>query len=206
MKVSVVNLEGKKTGEMDLNLAVFGIAVRNDIMARVVLWQQAKARQGTHATKTISDVSGTGKKPFKQKGTGGARQGTKRAAQHRGGGIVFGPVVRDHGFSLPKKIRQLGLRSALSKKAADGQLMIVDFAGVAKPSTKAVRAALEKMGCGNALIVMGEVVDVNVARSVSNIPHVDVLPQQGLNVLSILKREKLILTQDAIHHLHARLS
>ncbi len=205
MKLPIVDLQGKKKGDKELSPSVFGVEAREDILARVVLWQQAKARSGCHATKTVSQVSGTGKKPFRQKGTGSARQGTKRAVQHRGGAVSHGPVVRDHGYKLPKKVRQLGLKCALSSKMASGDLIVLESSDVKKPSAKTMRAALETLKCEGALIIDGSKVNENMVRSVSNLPKVDMLPQQGLNVLDILKHPKLVLTVDAVDHIHARL-
>lgn len=205
MKVSVVGLDGKKKKEIEVSSSIFSAEVREDIMARVVHWQMAKARSLSTATKTVSDVSGTGKKPFKQKGTGSARRGTSRAVQHRGGAIAHGPVVRSYAYSLQKKVRQQGLKSALSAKAKAGDLVVVDFEGFQKASTKEMKKVLKNLGCDAALIVDGESLNEVVARSISNIPLVDMLPQQGLNVYSILKRQKLVLTLDAVHHIEARL-
>jgi len=205
MKVSVLGLDGKKKKEIEVNSSIFGADVREDIMSRVVHWQLARARSLSTSTKTVSDVSGTGKKPFKQKGTGSARRGTNRAVQHRGGAVSHGPVVRSYEYSLQKKVRQLGLKSALSAKAKAGDLIVVDFEGFKKPSTKEMKKVLKNLKCDAALIIDGESVNENIARSVSNIPLVDMLPQQGLNVYSILRRQKLVLTVDAIHHIEARL-
>ena len=205
MKTKIVTLDNKAAGELDLSEAVFGAPVRKDILARMVNYQLAKRRAGTHKTKSRGEVSGTTAKPFRQKGTGRARQGTIRAAQMRGGGIVFGPVVRDHAHKLPKKIRQQAMRCALSAKQAEGKLVILDDLKLAEPKTKALSECLGKLGLSNVLIVGGAEVDQNFARAAKNIPLVDVLPTQGANVYDILRRETLALTRDAVEALEARL-
>ena len=205
MKSKVVTLDNKAAGDIDLDDAVFGAEVRKDILARMVNYQLAKRRAGTHKAKTRSDVSGTTRKPFRQKGTGRARQGSIRAAQFRGGGIVFGPVVRDHGHSLPKKVRKLALKSALSAKQADGKLMILDEVKLSDGKTKGLVEKLGKLGLSNALIVGGKDIDVNFARAAQNIAMIDVLPTQGANVYDILRRDTLVLTREAVETLEARL-
>ena len=205
MKGSVVTLENKAAGDIDLDESVFGATVRKDILARMVKYQLAKRRAGTHKVKTRGEVSGTTAKPFRQKGTGRARQGTARASQMRGGGTVFGPVVRDHGHKLQKKVRRLAMKSALSSKQADGKLIILDDATLAQPKTKDLLGKLGKLGLTNVLIVAGAAVDQNLARAASNIPFVDVLPCQGANVYDILRRDALVLTKEAVATLEARL-
>jgi large subunit ribosomal protein L4 len=205
MKSKVVTLDNKTAGDIDLDDAVFGAEVRKDILARMVNYQLAKRRAGTHKAKTRSDVSGTTRKPFRQKGTGRARQGSIRAAQFRGGGIIFGPVVRDHGHSLPKKVRKLALKSALSSKQADGKLIILDEVKLADAKTKALVEKLGKLGLSNALIVGGKEIDGNFARAARNIAMIDVLPTQGANVYDILRRDTLVLTREAVETLEARL-
>lgn len=205
MKTKIVTLDNKSAGELDLSEAVFGAPVRKDILARMVNYQLAKRRAGTHKTKSRGEVSGTTAKPFRQKGTGRARQGSIRAAQMRGGGIVFGPVVRDHAHKLPKKVRQQAMRCALSAKQAEGKLVILDDLQLAEPKTKALSERLGKLGLSNALIVGGAEVDPNFARAAKNIPLIDVLPTQGANVYDILRRETLALTRDAVEALEARL-
>ena len=205
MKSKVVTLDNKAAGDIDLDDAVFGAEVRKDILARMVNYQLAKRRAGTHKAKTRSDVSGTTRKPFRQKGTGRARQGSIRAAQFRGGGIVFGPVVRDHGHSLPKKVRKLALKSALSAKQADGKLMILDEVKLSDGKTKGLVEKLGKLGLSNALIVGGKDIDVNFARAAQTIAMIDVLPTQGANVYDILRRDTLVLTKEAVETLEARL-
>jgi large subunit ribosomal protein L4 len=205
MKLPVHNLDNETVGDIELSDAVFGLPVRRDILARVVNWQLAKRRAGTHKTKGISEISGTTKKPYKQKGTGRARQGSLRSPQFRGGAVIFGPVVRDHGFSLQKKVRRLGLKTALSAKAAEGKLVVIDAAKVAEAKTKLLRARLDKFGWNSVLIIDGAAVDDGFARAARNLPRVDVLPQQGANVYDILRRDTLVLTREAAQLLEARL-
>jgi len=205
MKGNVVTLENKAAGDIDLDDSVFGAEVRKDILARMVKYQLAKRRAGTHKVKTRGEVSGTTAKPFRQKGTGRARQGTIRASQMRGGGTVFGPVVRDHGHKLQKKVRRLAMKSALSSKQADGKLIILDDAALPQPKTQDLLGKLGKLGLTNVLIVAGAAVDQNLARAASNIPNVDVLPTQGANVYDILRRDALVLTKEAVATLEARL-
>ncbi|NBC34824.1 MAG: 50S ribosomal protein L4, partial [Alphaproteobacteria bacterium] len=187
MKVTVKTLGNEDAGEIELADTVFGLDPRSDLLHRTVQWQLAKRRSGNHKTKSISEVSGTGKKPFKQKGTGRARQGSQRAPQFRGGAVVFGPVVRDHGFDLPKKVRKLALKHALSSKMADGKLIILDEARTETHKTAAVRGQLEGLGLGSALIIDGETLDGNFTLATRNLPGVHVLPQQGANVYDILR-------------------
>jgi large subunit ribosomal protein L4 len=205
MKLPVHNLDNETVGDIELSDAVFGLPVRRDILARVVNWQLAKRRAGTHKTKGISEISGTTKKPYKQKGTGRARQGSLRSPQFRGGAVIFGPVVRDHGFSLQKKVRRLGLKTALSAKAAEGKLVVIDAAKVAEAKTRLLRARLDKLGWNSVLIIDGAAVDDGFARAARNLPRVDVLPQQGANVYDILRRDTLVLTREAAQLLEARL-
>ncbi len=205
MKGNVVTLENKAAGDIDLDESVFGATVRKDILARMVKYQLAKRRAGTHKVKTRGEVSGTTAKPFRQKGTGRARQGTARASQMRGGGTVFGPVVRDHGHKLQKKVRRLAMKSALSSKQAEGKLIILDDAALPQPKTKDLLGKLDRLGLTNVLIVAGAAVDQNLARAASNISFVDVLPCQGANVYDILRRDALVLTKEAVATLEARL-
>ncbi len=205
MKCNVVTIENKKAGSIDLAEGVFGVPVRRDILARMVNWQRAKRRAGTHKTKVVSEIRGTTAKPYRQKGTGRARQGSLRSPQFRGGAVIFGPRVRDHAHDLPKKVRRLALRCALSSKQADGKLVVLDEAKVAEPKTSALASALDKLGWTGALIIAGAEVDENFARAAANIPHVDVLPQHGANVYDILRCDTLVLTKDAVKHLEERL-
>jgi large subunit ribosomal protein L4 len=205
VKLQIMSLENKEVGSIDLAEDIFGLPVRHDILARMVNWQLAKRRAGTHKAKGISDISGTTKKPWKQKGTGRARQGSLRSAQFRGGGVIFGPVVRDHAHDLQKKVRRLALKTALSAKQAEGKLVVLDAAKVAEAKTKALAAQFKKLGWESVLIIDGPELDANFARAARNLPKVDVLPQQGANVYDILRRDMLVLTRSAIEHLEARL-
>ncbi|HXC90145.1 MAG TPA: 50S ribosomal protein L4 [Stellaceae bacterium] len=204
-KVVVRNLDNQEVGDIDLDDAVFALPVRRDILARVVNWQLAKRRAGTHKTKGISEIQGTTKKPYKQKGTGRARQGSLRSPQFRGGAVIFGPVVRSHAFDLQKKVRRLGLKTALSAKLGEGKLVVIDAAHAEEAKTKALRTRLEVLGWGSVLIIDGAAVDQNFARAARNLPRVDVLPQQGANVYDILRRDTLVLTRAAVEQLEARL-
>ena len=206
MKCDVLTLENKKVGSIDLADCVFGSEVRKDIISRMVNWQLAKRRSGNHKTKNVSEIRGTTAKPWTQKGTGRARAGTVRSTQFRGGATVFGPVVRNHGHKLPRKVRRLALRSALSSKQAEGKLKILDDVKLDKPKTKELAAKLSVLGWSNVLIVAGAEVDGNLALAAANIANVDVLPQQGVNVYDIIRREMLVLTKDAAAHLQERLS
>lgn len=206
MKCDVLTLDNKKAGSIDLADGVFGSEVRKDIISRMVNWQLAKRRSGNHKTKNVSEIQGTTAKPWNQKGTGRARAGTVRATQFRGGSTVFGPIVRGHGHKLPRKVRQLAMRSALSSKQADGKLIILDDATLGAPKTKDLAAKLSALGWSNVLIVAGANVDRNLARAAANIANVDVLPQQGVNVYDIVRRETLVLTKAAAEHLQERLS
>jgi large subunit ribosomal protein L4 len=205
MKLKVHSLDNKEVGDIELADEVFGLPVRRDILARVVSWQLAKRRAGTHKAKGISDISGTTKKPYKQKGTGRARQGSLRSPQFRGGAVIFGPVVRDHGFDLQKKVRRLGLKTALSAKQAEGKLVVIDAARVTEAKTKALRVQFAALGWDSVLIIDGAAVDEGFARAARNLPKVDVLPQLGANVYDILRRDVLVLTRDAAQQLEARL-
>ena len=206
MKCEIVTLDNKMVGHIDLSDGVFGAEVRKDIISRAVNWQLAKRRSGNHKTKTVSEIRGTTAKPWRQKGTGRARAGTVRATQFRGGATKFGPHVRDHSHRLPRKVRQMALRSALSSKQKKGKLIILDEAILNTPKTKTFAAILATHGWSNALIVTGAEVDSNLARAAANIAQIDVLPQQGANVYDILLRDLLLLTKDAAEHLQERLS
>ncbi|MDE0811358.1 MAG: 50S ribosomal protein L4 [Alphaproteobacteria bacterium] len=204
MKLSVKTLDAQDKGEIELDESIFGIEPRRDILARVVNWQLAKRRAGTHKVKLIGDIRGTTARPYRQKGTGRARQGSVRSAQFRGGATVHGPVVRSHAHNLPKKVRRLGLKCALSAKQAAGQLIILDSAeGSGK--TKDLVKQLEALGWSSVLLIDGPEPNVSFAKASSNIPKVDVLPTQGANVYDILRRDTLVLTRDAVEHLEARL-
>ena len=204
MKADIINLDAKKTGSVDLPDAIFGAEVRGDILQRVVRWQLAKRQAGTHKAKIRPEVHGTTKKPFRQKGTGSARQGSRKSTQHRGGGIIFGPTPRSHAHDLPKKIRRLGLLSALSSKAKDGKLIVVDALSD-KAKTKDLAGKFKKLGWNSVLIIDGAATNEAFARAARNLVGVDVLPSQGANVYDILRRETLVLTKDAVAKLEERL-
>jgi large subunit ribosomal protein L4 len=205
MQVNVINFDGKAVGKIDLQDSIFGLDARADILHRVVTWQRAKSRAGTHAVKTVSDVAGSGKKAFKQKKTGNARQGERYNVHMRGGGVVHGPVVRDHSIDLPKKIRSLGLKMALSSKAKEEALIIVDSEKMSAAKTATFAKQLKKLNIASALFVGADKLDENFKKSAANINNVDVLPTIGLNVLDILNHDKLVLTADAVKAIEARL-
>lgn len=205
MKIAVKDLANKEVGSIDLDKDIFGAEVREDVLHQMVQYQLNKRRSGNHKVKTKGEITGTGKKPWSQKGTGRARAGDLKRPQDRGGGIVFGPVVRSHRTELPKKIRQLALKSALSSKAKDGKLIVLDDIKAKDHKTKAMAAAFEKMGLTSALIVGGKEIDANFARATSNLPKIDVLPSQGANVYDILRRDTLVLTKQAVSDLTEKL-
>jgi len=205
MKLDVIKLDGGKGGSIDLPDDIFGIEeIRGDILQRCVTWQLAKRRAGTHKIQVRNEVSRTSKKMYKQKGTGGARHGSRRAAQFVGGAKAHGPVVRSHAFDLPKKVRALALRHALSSKAKAGSLIVLDGAVPKDAKTAALRASLEKIGVTNALVIAGVEVDANLKLAARNIPNIDVLPNAGLNVYDVLRRQTLVLTKDAVEAINAR--
>jgi large subunit ribosomal protein L4 len=204
MKTQVLSLDNKKTGDLALDSSVFGVEVRRDILARVVYWQLAKRRQGTHSTRTVSMISGTTRKPFRQKGTGNARQGSLRSVQFRKGAVAHGPHPRSHAHDLPKKVRALGLRCALSQKAAENKLIIVDSFDMSSHKTKELKAKLGAFGFESALFIGADQVNENFFRAIQNIPKMDVLPSIGANVYDILRREKLVLTKAALSSLEER--
>ncbi|BBC81662.1 50S ribosomal protein L4 [Acetobacter orientalis] len=204
MEIEIKTLDNGTAGSATLPDELFAVAPRADIMARVVHWQLAKRRAGTHKVKGMGEVSGTTKKPYRQKGTGSARQGSLRAPQYRTGGAVHGPVVRDHGYDLPKKVRRMGLISALSQKAQDGKLIVLQSAsGVARTSELAVK--LKNLGLKSALIV-DAAVDEGFVRAARNLPKIDVLPTIGANVYDILNHEVLAITQAGLEGLKERLA
>jgi large subunit ribosomal protein L4 len=206
MQTPVITLENTNAGEIELPEALFGATPRADIMARVVHWQLAKRRAGTHKVKGMGEVSGTTKKPYRQKGTGNARQGSLRSPQFRKGGVVHGPVVRDHGYSLNKKVRRLGLISALSQKAAEGKLVVLENAALAADAkTSAVAAKVKALGWKSVLVV-DAAADENFARCIRNLPKVQVLPTIGANVYDILNHEVLAVTRAGVEALKERLA
>lgn len=206
MQVDIINFDGKSVGKVDLQDSIFGVSPRADILHRVVTWQRAKSRAGTHAVKTVSDVAGSGRKAFKQKKTGNARQGEKYNVHMRGGGVVHGPVVRDHSIDLPKKIRALGLKMALTSKLQDGNLIVIDSEKLKEAKTSVFAKQLKKLNVSSALFIGADVLDENFKKSAANIENIDALPTIGMNVLDILKHEKLVLTADAVKSVEARLA
>ena len=205
MKLAVKTLENKDAGDITLDKSIFGVEIRQDILHRMVNYQLAKRRSGSHKTQQRHEVTGTGKKPWSQKGTGRARAGDLKRTQDRGGARPFGPVVRSHAIDLPKKVRKLALKIALSSKAADGKIIILDEAKAKNHKTKPMAAAIAKFGCDSALIVGGAEIDANFARATANLPRIDVLPSAGANVYDILRRDVLILTKDAVGDLTKKL-
>ncbi|MFN3233761.1 MAG: 50S ribosomal protein L4 [Alphaproteobacteria bacterium] len=205
MKADVVTLDAGTAGSVDLDEGVFGLPSREDILQRAVRWQLAKRQAGTHKTKQRSEIVGTGAKWYRQKGTGNARHGNKKPGVFRGGGKSFGPVVRSHAHSLPKKVRTLALKTALSSKQAAGKLVVLDAADLDAPKTKDLVGKFGKLGLANALIIDGDAVNENFARAAANIPNIDVLPSQGANVYDILRRDTLVLTKAAVDQLQERL-
>lgn len=204
MKAEVTTLEAKKAGTVELSDDLFALEPRADLLHRMVNYQLAKRQAGTHKTKGRSEISGTTKKMYRQKGTGGARHGNKKVPQFRGGGKAFGPVVRSHEIAMPKKVRALALKHALSTKAKDEKLIVLDEAVAKDAKTSTLRGSLEKLGLTSALIVGGSELDNNFALASRNIPAVDVLPVQGINVYDILRRDTLVLTKAALESLEAR--
>jgi large subunit ribosomal protein L4 len=205
MKIDVLKLDASKSGSVELSDEIFGIAeIRADILQRCVNWQLAKRRAGTHKVQTRNENSRTGKKMYKQKGTGGARHGSRRAPQFVGGSRAFGPVVRSHEFALPKKVRALALRHALSSKAKSGDLVVIETAELKEAKTSALKAKFTKLGLTNALIIAGGEVEKNFGLAARNLMNIDVLPDAGLNVYDVLRRHKLVLTRAAIDAIEAR--
>lgn len=205
MKYEIRNFENQMVGELQLNADIFSAPLRQDILARMVHWQLAKRRAGTHSTKGVSQISGTTKKPWRQKGTGRARQGSLRSPQFRGGAVIFGPHPRDHEYKLPKKVRQLALKTALSSKVASGELLVVEDLNLGTTKTKDLVKKFQALGLRSALIIGGAEVNKDFVRTAANLPGVDVLPQQGINVYDILRHEHLVLTRAAIENLESRL-
>ena len=206
MKQDILNLSNKNVGTIELDESIFGLEIRADILHRVVLWQLARRQAGTHLTKGRSDVALTPAKPFKQKGSGNARQGSRKGAQFRKGGVVFGPVVRSYEHDLTKKFRKLGLKTALSAKAQEGSLIVIDEAKLSAPKTKDLQSKLNGLGLKNCLVIDGKSVDENFALASRNIEGIDILPAIGANVYDILRKEKLVLTKEAVDCLKERLT
>ena len=206
MKAKLIDIDNNEVGEISLSTEIFAVEQKEYIVNQVINWQRAKSQAGTHQVKERGDVSGTTRKPHKQKGTGSARLGSKRAAQCRGGGIIFGPKTRSHAFSLPKKIRKFGLKIALSSKLRDGKLSFIDNLDLNKISTSEVNSKLSKNYNGSLLIIhCGNESNTNFIKSVSNIYKVDTLPQIGANVYDILNHDNLIITKEAVNLLEERL-
>lgn len=205
MKAEVITLDAKSAGNVDLDDGIYALPERADILQRVVVWQLAKRRAGTHKVLTRGEITGTTKRIGKQKGGGTARHGAGKVSQFRSGGRAFGPVVRSHAHSLPKKIRTLGLKTALSSKLASGNLVVLDNIDLKDARTKDLKGKLNKLGLTSALFIDGAEVNKNFLLAANNIPHIDVLPTQGANVYDILRAEKLVLTKAAVERLTERL-
>ena len=205
MKLDVIKLDGKKAGSVDLDEALFGLEPRADILHRVVRWQRAKSQAGTHSVLTRAEVSYSTKKIYRQKGTGGARHGSRKAPIFRHGGTYKGPTPRSHAHDLPKKFRALGLKHALSAKAGAGQLVILDSLDMGEAKTKILAKAAKELGWKRVLIIDGAEVNANFARAAANIEGIDVLPSMGANVYDILKRDTLVITKAGVEALEARL-
>jgi large subunit ribosomal protein L4 len=204
MEIQMTTLDGETAGAIDLPEAIFGLDPRADIIQRCVIWQLSRRQRGTHAVKNRAEIARTGKKIYRQKGSGGARHGSARANLFRGGGRSFGPVVRSHAIDLPKKVRALALRHALSAKAKDGGVIVLDKAALDDGKTKTLKIRFAKLGLDNALIIDGAELDPAFSLAARNIPNVDVLPVQGINVYDVLRRRKLVLTKAALDALEAR--
>ena len=204
MKFDMTSIDGTAAGSLELDDAIFGLEPREDLIARMVRWQLAKRQAGDHKTLGRADIHRTGKKMYKQKGTGGARHGSARVSQFRGGGRAMGPVTRSHAHDLPKKVRALALRHALSAKRRAGGLVVWESARLAEAKTKALRESFAKASLSDVLIIDGAEVDANFAAAARNLAQVDVLPAQGVNVYDIMRRDKLVLTRAAVEALEAR--
>lgn len=204
MKIDMTSLDGSASGSIELSDGIFGLEPREDLIARMVRYQLAKRRAGTHDVKNRAEISRTTKKMYRQKGTGGARHGSQRVPQFRGGGRAFGPTPRSHAHDLPKKVRALALRHALSAKAKDGSIVVLQNAEVSDAKTKALKGSFDKLGLKSALIVDGSEPQENFQLAARNIPGVDVLPVEGINVYDIIRRDKLVLTKAAVEALEAR--
>ncbi|MSP82795.1 MAG: 50S ribosomal protein L4 [Alphaproteobacteria bacterium] len=205
MKIDVTSLDNQAVGSVELADEVFGLPARHDILHRMVVWQLAKRRGGNHKTKSINEVNGSGRKIYKQKGTGRARHGHKKANLFRGGYVAHGPVVRSHATGLPKKVRKLALKTALSAKVSDGTLVVLDQAILSVPKTKELRRRLDALGWRKPLVIDGADFDGNFVRAAANLRDVDVLSADGANVYDILRCGTLVLTRRAVEHLEARL-
>jgi large subunit ribosomal protein L4 len=204
MKQEIKSLENKVVKEIDLDKKIFGVEIKNEIIHRMIRYQLAKKRSGNHKTKGISEISGTTRKPFKQKGTGSARQGSRRSPQMRGGAVIFGPQVRSHAHKLPKKIRSLALKMALSNKLKDGKLKVVSDFKISKPKTSFLISKLAKMEIDSALFIDGKDVEKSFQNALRNIPKTDFLPISGLNVYDIIRRNFLVISEKALLGINER--
>ncbi len=205
MKVNVINLDNKQVGDVVLNPAIYQQPVREDILHKIVEWQRSRRRSGTRKTKGISEISGTTRKPHPQKGTGRARQGSLRSPQMRGGAVIFGPVVRDHGYSMPKKVRSLALKIALSSKMLEQKIVVLDSLNIQVPKTKDLISKLRVMGLNSALFVGFNVErDESFARAYRNVKNIDALPVSAINVYDILNHEHLVLTRESVDFIDAK--
>jgi large subunit ribosomal protein L4 len=204
MKMEVNSLDNKKIKDIDLDKQIFGVELKEEIIYRMVRYQMAKRRSGNHKTKGISEISGTTKKPFKQKGTGSARQGSKRSPQMRGGAVIFGPQVRSHAHKLPKKIKKLALKMAISKKVKDGKFKIISELKISKPKTNLFRSKLSSLKLESVLFIDGKDIDNNFLLAAKNVPKIDILPVAGINVYDILKRDFLVLSENAVNGIKER--
>ena len=204
MKQEIKSLENKVVKEIDLDKKIFGVEIKNEIIHRMIRYQLAKKRSGNHKTKGISEISGTTRKPFKQKGTGSARQGSRRSPQMRGGAVIFGPQVRSHAHKLPKRIRSLALKMALSNKLKEGKLKVISDFKISKPKTSFLTSKLAKMEIDSALFVDGKDVEKNFENALRNIPKTDFLPIAGLNVYDIIRRNFLIISEKALMGINER--
>jgi large subunit ribosomal protein L4 len=205
MELKITTLDGEEKGSVSLSDTIFGLEPRQDLIQRCIVWQLARRRAGTHKVKGRAEIWRTGKKMYKQKGTGGARHGSQRANLFRGGGRSFGPLVRSHAIELPKKVRVLALRHALSAKAKDGGIILIEDAKLAESKTKSLKGHFARLGVANALVIDGSEIDNGFRLAARNIPNIDVLPIQGINVYDILRRNTLVLTRAALDALEARL-
>ncbi len=204
MKEKINNLDNKALKDVTLDNSIFGVEVKKEIIYRMIRYQLAKRRSGNHKTKGISEISGTTKKPFKQKGTGSARQGSKRSPQMRGGAVIFGPQVRSHAHKLPKKIKQLALKMAISKKIKDGKFKIIDELKISKPKTSLFKNKLKNLKIDSALFIDSSIADKNFLIASKNIPKIDVLPLVGINVYDIFRRDYLIFSESALNAISER--
>jgi large subunit ribosomal protein L4 len=204
MELKITSLDGKSSGSVTVSDEIFGLEPRTDLIHRCVVWQLAKRQRGTHEVKNRADIHRTGKKMYKQKGTGSARHGSARVNLFRGGGRSFGPHTRSHEIGLPKKVRALALKHALSAKAKDDGIMVIETLTVTEAKTKALRTHFEKLGLSNALLVDGAEIAADIRTAARNIPNIDMLPVVGINVYDVMRRRKLVLTRAAIEALEAR--